>query len=229
MEPISDENLVQETVAAPATVLADAERLTSEGRFPEAIACLRSLISRRPDDVPALQELAALCLRTGCVDEAIGHAEAVLAVRPRSVAARELLVPALLQRGDALRARAELETLVALAPASADHRYRLARLFEQEGELGRASRSLHHALECAPSEELAGEIRMSMGLLDTLQLRQILERVEEERVFNVALRQDARAAVEARGYHLSAFGRVILDEAARLLDRVPSHAGAFAH
>jgi len=218
MGPVRKENPSQTVLAVePNVLMADAARLTGEGRLSEAMECLRSLVSRRPDDVPALQELAALCLRAGCVDEAIRHADAVLAMRPRSMAARELLVPALIQRGESQRARRVLEDLISMAPAHAEHRYRLARIFEQEGDLGAASRAMHRALECEPSEELAAEIRVSIGLLDTLQLRQILERVIEERVFLVAMRQCPRTAVEARGYHLSAFGRVILDEAARSL------------
>ncbi len=208
----------ESAIADTGGMRADAARFTAEGRLPEAIACLRRVVSRVPDDVPALQELAALCLRTGCVDEAIVHAEAVLARRPRSLAARELLVPALIQRGETLRARRMLEALVSMEPRSAEHRYRLARLSEQEGALGQASREMHQALENSPGDELASEIRVSLGLLDTLQLREILERAEVELVLRTALRQDPRAAVEAHGYHLSAFGRVILDEASRQLE-----------
>lgn len=208
---------------APARSDADADLrraadLTAAGRVDEALEHLRGLVVRRPECTTSRRALAELCFESGCVDEAIRHGKALLARRPRSRAALDLLSLAYQRRGDLPRARWFVDALIVVDPLEPGHHYRRALLLEQEGDLGGAARSLHRALDLGADDLLAGEIRLAVRLLDSSQLCQIVQRADEEILFNLALRRDARGAAAASGYCLSSFGLVLLDAAAREME-----------
>lgn len=189
--------------------------LTAAGRVDEALEHLRGLVVRRPDCSLSRRALAELCFEVGCVDEAIRHGQTLLEQRPRSRVALSLLGAAYFRRGDLERARWCTDTLIAVEPREPTHHYQRALLLEQGGDLGGAARAMRRAQELEPSGDLASDIRMGLRLLDSVQLCEIVQRADEEVLFNLDLRRDPVSAVAAHGYCLSSFGLALLEAASR--------------
>lgn len=124
-----------------------------------AIAEFRKELSRDPEHVPALVQVAALELRQGNVAGARPPAEDAVRVAPNVPAARLVLGNVLLEAGEAARAVEMLEGAAALAPESKEVQFALARAYQRVGRSDDAERARQEFLKLdrAAREREAGD------------------------------------------------------------------------
>jgi len=156
---------LEEATALDATLVAAHLMLASEyeaqKEYDKAIARYRAVLTVKPDNVTALNNLAyGLAVRKGQPTEAIGYAERAVALsggRSPEIADTLAWTQHLLGRdGDAAQI---LERLVKVVPARAEYRLHAAVVFAAVGRLEEAATELREAVRLDPELERSDEVK----------------------------------------------------------------------
>ncbi len=132
-------------------VLAAAEHYRA-GRLAEAESLYRAVLDHHPENVDAIQGLAALCHRRGNSDEALALFRRAIALDPDSRVADRQLGRLLEQRGDAVGAAICYRRAARLRPLDAVAHGDLARALAGQGEVTEAIAHCRRAVALAPGE-----------------------------------------------------------------------------
>ena len=110
----------------------------------------RTTIEKNPSAWMAHNNLGALLLKRGKVDEAIVHFQNALEIKPNEVGAEANLGNALLQKGRLDEAIAHYSTALQMRPADAEVHYNLGNTLLRKGQLEEAATHYQKALEIDP-------------------------------------------------------------------------------
>ena len=122
------------------------------GRLAEAESLYRAVLDQHPDNVEAIQGLAALCHRRGCPEEALALFRRAVQLDPDSRVADRQLGRLLEQRGDPVGAAICYRRAARLRPLDAAAHGDLARALAGQGEVAEAIEHCRRAVSLAPGE-----------------------------------------------------------------------------
>jgi predicted O-linked N-acetylglucosamine transferase (SPINDLY family) len=122
------------------------------GRLAEAESLYRSVLDKQPDNVEAIQGLAAVCHQRGRPDEALVLFRRAIALDPNSRVADRHLGRLLEQRGDSEGAAICYRRAARLRPLDAAAHADLARTLAGQGEVAEAIGHCRRAVALAPGE-----------------------------------------------------------------------------
>jgi protein O-GlcNAc transferase len=122
------------------------------GRLTEAESLYRAVLDKHPDDVDAIQGLAALCYRRGRSDEALTLFRRAITLDPDSRIADRQLGRLLEQRGDPEGAAICYRRAARLRPLDAAAQADLARTLAGEGGVSDATAHYRRAVSLAPDD-----------------------------------------------------------------------------
>jgi tetratricopeptide (TPR) repeat protein len=192
-----------------------ARNLMLQGRLRESADSLRRTARAFPDSIEARCALAEVCADLGCHDETIEHAREIRVLAPTNPAGYELLAVGYYQSGRLADALAAVRRLTRLQPREAHHHLKLGVLLQQQGHVAQAMHEYLRAemMSAGDDDDTAHACRQAIDNLDDVQVRQVLLRAAEDRVFRVKLVRDPARALRDHGFHLS-------DEAMDALSRM---------
>jgi predicted O-linked N-acetylglucosamine transferase (SPINDLY family) len=122
------------------------------GRLTEAESLYRKVLDQHPDDVDAIQGLAALCYRRGRPDEALALFRRAITLDPDSRVADRQLGRLLEQRGDREGAAICYRRAARLRPLDSAAQADLARTLAREGEVSDTAAHHGRAVSLAPGD-----------------------------------------------------------------------------
>src|SRR5579864_3929783 len=122
------------------------------GRLTEAESLYRAVVDQHPDDVDAIQGLAALCYRGGRSEEALALFRRAITLDPNSRVADRQLGRLLEQRGDTAGAAICYRRAARLRPLDAAAQADLARSLAAQGETLEAIAQYRRAVALAPND-----------------------------------------------------------------------------
>lgn len=136
-------------------LLQDAVAAYSAGRLADADERCRDVLRRRPDDVAALQLMAAIAGQSGSPRRGIGILQRMLALQPKHAEGHIQLAKLLRQDGRTADAISALNTAIELQPESAAAQNDLGLIHLAEGNPGQAGKCFSRAIELNPAMAIA--------------------------------------------------------------------------
>jgi tetratricopeptide (TPR) repeat protein len=127
-----------------------AQILTSQGRYDEAIAAAKAAISILPNYGTAYNNLGFAYLQKGALDEAISALTNALRIRPGQPVTLNSRGKAYLQKGDYDAALKDLAASIQLMPSYSYAYNNRGMVYHQKGELDRAIADYNEALRLKP-------------------------------------------------------------------------------
>jgi len=176
------------------------------GRFPEAEAIYRQILSRHPNHVGAMILLGGLAVRTGRLDPAIELLRHAIRCEPRYADAHYNLAIALQAKGQLDDAIVAFRQAIRLRPESPDSHNNLGIALQDKGQLDEAIASFRQALRLKP---YYAEAHYNLGI--PLQAKSRLDEAVASYRRATQLKPDFALAHSNLGNALSEMGQ--LDEA----------------
>jgi len=122
-----------------------------QGRFQEAAAACRAFLQQRPENVDALNLLAAACAQLGRHAEAVDALTRAISLRPKDAVLRNNLGNALRAAGETERALECYRHALRLQPSYLDAHYNAGVALQAIGQLVEAEEAYRHALALDPA------------------------------------------------------------------------------
>jgi len=182
-----------------------ARNLINQGLLREAAECLRQATSVFPERIEGRQALAEICADLGDYEGVLQEAEKIRALAPTNPVAYDLLAMGHFQNGRVTEAIAAVRRLISLEPNEAHHHLKLGILLQHQGRLTQAMHEFMRAAAMSSEHDADTEhaAREAIANLDDVQVRQILLRATEDRVFRVKLMRDPAGTALDHGFSLS--------------------------
>ncbi len=187
-----------------ASVLRDA------GRLREAIRCMDAYLTDDPQHPEVLGVLTDVLLHDATAPEFFGHVNRLLARSPDDPSALDLLAWGLYQRGALPEAAAILRRLTLLAPFQAQHYFKLGLISQALNNYPAAMAAMLRALALEPDGDVAPMALEAIGLLDQVQVEQLVTRARQDWLFRLRLQRDPEHILQQAGYLLSPAGVLAL-------------------
>lgn len=182
-----------------------ARNLMLQGRLQASAQCLRQAVRIFPDSVEARSALAEICADLGNYAGTIKCATEIRARWPTNPVGYELLAVGYYQSGRLAEALAAVRHLIHLEPREAHHHLKLGVLLHQQGRLADAMEEYLRAAAMSSSvdDDTEHAAREAIANLDDVQVRQVLLRAAEDRVFRIKLARDPSRTLHDHGFYLS--------------------------
>lgn len=159
-----------------ATLVREAEALARDGRPQEARGLWERVLVFDPQHAGALNQLGALALAYGDLDQAESYLMRTVAVAPRTATAHASLSRLHAIRGDRERALASIDVAIQIEPTAWVPHVQKARLLEELGQLRAAGLHWNNVLNYAPET-----VKRQQHMLQTIMHAQAaVQRSQEE-------------------------------------------------
>jgi predicted Zn-dependent protease len=149
---------------SPRAAMDEYQAHMKEGRFPEALSTLESLLSDRPDDPALLYLIAATHRAAGNSNQAAPTLQRVITLDPQHVPARKLLCIIWTETGRCTEAEAQINQLIEDETADAEAWALRGAARLRCGDMAGAAADAEHALQIDPKMHKAYLVRCALAI-----------------------------------------------------------------
>lgn len=161
-------------------------------------------------DIVRREELTKRAIEQGLFTQVVDESLATLRNQPYDLHAVESMLRAQWKAGDTLGALRSIRRALELNPHEPGYRFMRGLLHQSVGMVKEAMSDFEAALTMADSESLRDSITAAMRGLEDWQLNVVQMLLAEDRTFRLEFSADPHAAVEKKGFALTAVGSHIL-------------------